>query len=388
LRTTRTLILGGGYAGLAALRRLRRETGPARHEIVVVDAFPHHTIKTRFHEVAVVRGRDHLVRYPIEWFARASGAVFHLGEVHRIAFRRQSVVTSSGSLDYDSLLITLGGQTTYLGVRGAGKHTVSLLTFEAARECRRRIEALGVEAERGPVRRVLVCGAGIEGVEVAAMLRQVAAPRRCEIRLIEKAETILGRSQCGERQRRYLEAYFRSRAVRLMLGTAVAEVREGGVQLASGERVEADLVVWCSGVRRSEVGGLGKGTPFRVNACLQCPEHPEVFAVGDFARVEPSGEWSNLLSAQRAMYHAGVAAGNLVRRSEGRPMVPERYRPRGELIGLGDRDGVGIVAGLPVEGRAAVLVKKANEARYLAELFRDVPAYLVRSAVPALRRPS
>jgi len=69
----------------------------------------------------------------------------------------------------------------------------------------------------------------------------------------------------------------------------------------------------------------------------------------------------------------------IVRLEEGLPGKPEEYRPRGELIGLGDFDGVGILGGIPVKGKAAALAKKANELKHLKELLQDVPLSLFRS---------
>ena len=141
-------------------------------------------------------------------------------------------------------------------------------------------------------------------------------------------------------------------------------------------------MIWCSGVYRTEVSGLSKKKPFRVTSSLQSLVHPEVFATGDFATVEAGGEYANLFSAQRALYQAGVLAENVLRLEQGAPMRIAEYCPQGELIALGDFDGVGVVAGIPVRGKTAALLKKANEEKYLAELFRQVPRSLLRNSLP------
>ncbi len=376
------VILGGGYAGLSAMRSLSSQVPGRGYSLELIDASPWHTVKTRFHEMLVTRRKDRLIRHPIERFTRAAAARFLQADIQGMTYGKRSVKTTRGEVEYDRLLMTLGGQTNYFGVRGARRHTVSLQTWEGARACRERVEKLEMNPRKGPCRRVIVCGGGIEGLEVASMLRQHARPSRCEILMVERAEKIMARSQCGEGQRKYAERFFSRRAVSVMTGTAIREVRPEGVILDSGERIECDLVFWCSGVRRTELKGTGRGKPFLVNRFLQSPRHPEVFATGDFATVEDAGEGDNLFSAQRAMYQAGLMAENLLRSDRGEPMKPMDYRPAGELIALGDMDGVGVVGGLPVRGRTAALMKKANEAKYLAELYRDVPGSLIRNAIP------
>jgi NADH dehydrogenase len=378
MQRKKILILGGGYGGLAVLRKLARRPRRSDDSIALIDESPFHTIKTRFHEVAIYRNRDRLIRFPINLFTRSVAAEFVQDRVERIHFARKSVITTRGEHPYDILVITLGGRTNYFGVRGARAHTVNLQTYDSAMECNRRIGTLGLLDRRGPVRRAVVCGAGIEGIEVAAMLRQYAGPRRCEIGIIEKNDQIMARSQCRDRQREYLHEYFRKNSIELRLESTIRQVSRRGVFLESGEKIEADLVLWCSGVTRVLIKGIPKARAFEVSTALQAKKHPEVFSVGDFTTVDSRAEWSNLLSAQRALYQADIVAENVARLDRGRPAVTEDYRPRGELIGLGDFDGVGILSGIPVQGKAAALAKKANEAKYLKDLFQDVPRFLLR----------
>ncbi|MFU8855512.1 MAG: NAD(P)/FAD-dependent oxidoreductase [Deferrisomatales bacterium] len=379
--STRTvLVLGGGYAGLAALRTLSRLLDRARYRVRLLDASPHHTIKTRFHERAVVGTRELLLRLPLKTLVTASGAEFVQEEARGLDFRERVVHGGSGEHPYDLLLVALGGRTTYLGVEGADRHTESLQTFEAADHCARRVAELGI-GRPGVHRRVVVCGAGIEGLEVAAMLRQIASREACEIAVVEKGREVMARSQCRPGERRYVTRYMEERGIELLLGVGVSRVDAGGVLLEDGRRLEADLVVWCSGVRRVEVAGLEPDTPFTVNRNLQSPSHPEVFASGDFATVDTRDELANLGSAQRAVYQGALAAENLWRHETLRPLRPARYRPIGEMVGFGDFDGVGVVYGIGVRGKAAALAKKANEVKYLAELCRDLPGSLARSVL-------
>ncbi len=372
------LILGGGYGGLACLRGLRRRLPPERYEIRLVDATPHHQIKTRFHERAVYEDRDTLIRLPLPPIVEGAGAEFVLGRALEIDFTGKRVVTPDGEHSYDLLVLALGGQIAHFGVPGAGEHTVSLQSYEEAVECARRVRALELRTPRSPRRRVVVVGAGIEGVEVAAMLRQYAPRQTCDILLMERGDTVIARSQCSDTQRRHVLRHFERRGVAVRFGATIRQVGESGVLLESGEEVPADLVIWCSGVRRAEIGGVPPSTPFTVSRCLQSPHHPEVFAIGDFATVDSGEAYANLASAQRAVDLAGPVADNLWRYENHRPLRPARYRPIGELVALGDFDGVGIVRGIPVYGTAAGLLKKANEWKYLAEIHRDLPGSFLR----------
>lgn len=379
--TRQIVIVGGGYGGLAALRRLGRLLDPGRASLLLLDAGMHHTVKTRFHEIAVSRGRDLLLRFSLPALARASRADFACARVLGVDFERRVVATEGGEVAYDRLLLAPGGQTNTFGVPGAREHAVSLQTYEAAAEGGRRVRFLGLDRASGPRRRVVVCGAGIEGLEVAALLRQLAGPGRCEITVVERAGALMARSQCGEAQRRYVARYLERHSIGLRLGAAIEAIEPSRVRLEGGEELEADLVYWCSGVRRVDLAGLVEGSPFAVDERLQVPGHPEVFALGDFATVDTTGPWANLGSAQRALYQGELAAENLHRAERGRSLEAADYRPKGEVIALGDLDGVGVIDGVGVQGLSAAALKKGIEAHYLAELLRDVPAHLARTAL-------
>jgi NADH:ubiquinone reductase (H+-translocating) len=372
------LVLGGGYGGLACLRALSGRLSPLRYRIQLIDATPYHTIKTRFHERAVLASREPLIRLPLSTLVAASGAEFVQDEVLGIDFLGRTVKGRARPYRYDRLVVALGGQIAYFGVEGAAEHTVSLQTYEQAVECCRRVAALRNRGARGPARRVVVVGAGIEGLEVATMLRQEIAARECEIVVLERSTKLMVQSQCRDAQKEYVRAYLERRGISLRLGAAIHAVEPEHVVLESGERLASDLTVWCSGIRPVSVVGVGDGEPFRVGPFLQCEDHPEVFAVGDFATVDSSEEAANLRSAQRAAYHGALAGENLLLLEKGRPMKPVRYRPIGELTALGDLDGVGLVFGVPLTGLLAALLKKAHEAKYLAETYRDLPGAMAR----------
>ncbi|HSH69381.1 MAG TPA: FAD-dependent oxidoreductase, partial [Deferrisomatales bacterium] len=345
-----------------------------------LDATRHHTIKTRFHERAVWERRELLLRVPLAPLARAAGARFVQDRVTALELEGRRVVGERTAYDYDRLILALGGSIAHFGVPGAAEHTVSLQTYADASECGLRLAALDASGRNDL--RVAVCGAGVEGLEVAAMVRQRLPARRCEVVVIERSDEVLARSQCRPAQREYLRRYLHRREIDLRLGATIQAVTEQGVTLEDGEMVGADLVYWCAGVRRVALPGTPADEPFRVNPYLQAEEYPEVFALGDFATVQSDQEFANLASAQRAVYLGTLAARNLWNYDHLRLLRPVRYRPIGELIGLGDLDGVGIVYGVGVTGKVAGALKKANEVKYLAELCGGLPGSFLRRIAP------
>ncbi|NTU59637.1 MAG: FAD-dependent oxidoreductase [Deltaproteobacteria bacterium] len=379
----RIVIVGGGYGGLACLRALSGRLPPSRFDLRLLDATPDHTVKTRFHERAVLEGREALVRLPLSTLAAASGARFVEDEVVGVDLEGRRVRGRRGEYGYDRLVLALGGRIAYFGVEGAAEHTVSLQTHAQAVECCRRVAALRGEGPGAPKRRLVVVGAGIEGLEVATMLRQELPPGRFEVVVLDRGANVMAQSQCGDAQREYAKSYLERRGISLRLGAAILSVGPDHVVLAGGERLPSDLTVWCSGVVPAGVPGLPE--PLRVGPDLQMVDHPGVFAVGDFATVESPQPEANLRSAQRAAYHGELVGENLWRLETGRPLKHALYRPVGELVALGDFDGVGVAFGAPLTGLRAALLKKAHEGKYLADTLSDVPGAAARGALAMAR---
>ena len=376
MATRHVVILGGGYGGLACLRGLAGPLHRGEYTATLIDATSHHTIKTRFHERAVWERRELLLRVPLAPLARAAGAEFVRDSVTSLDLQGRSVVGERRTYDYDRLVLALGGSIAHFGIPGTAEHTVSLQTYEDASACGRRLAAMDASGRTDLC--VAVCGAGVEGLEVAAMVRQRLPARRCTVTVIERSAEVLAQSQCRPAQREYLRGYFQRREIELRLGATIQSVTESGVALEGGEVLGAGLVYWCAGVHRVELPGTTAGEPFRVNPYLQAEESPEVFALGDFATVQSGQEFANLASAQRAVYLGNLAARNLWSYDHLRLLKPVRYRPIGELIGLGDLDGMGIVYGVGVTGKTAGALKKANEVKYLAELCGGLPRSFLR----------
>lgn len=215
------LIIGGGYGGLACLRGLSKLLEHKKHSLRLLDASAYHTIKTRFHERAVQLSRDPGIRHRLRPLVAASKAKFIQDEVLGIDYEKKLVEGRKEQYPYDALVLALGGRTAYFDVPGAEEHTVSLQTYEAADRASRRVRELGIGKTRKPIRRAAVCGAGIEGVEVAAMLRQTALSGSLEIAVVDRNERVLDRSQCSEGQRNYVQSFFVRKNIALRLGETV-----------------------------------------------------------------------------------------------------------------------------------------------------------------------
>jgi 3-phenylpropionate/trans-cinnamate dioxygenase ferredoxin reductase subunit len=171
-------------------------------------------------------------------------------EVTAIEPERHRIVLAGGrAMEYDKLLLTVGGRARRLPVHG-GEHALYLRTLDDARELRAKLR----EAFR-----VLCIGAGVIGLEIASSARQ----RGCEVTVLEALPRAMGRAVSPEGAA-FIEALHRKAGVALHFNVIVDRLEPSSsgasVHCRDGSVFEADLVVAGVGMQRNlalaEAAGL------------------------------------------------------------------------------------------------------------------------------------
>ena len=392
----RVLVVGAGFAGLAAARALAGR--PV--QVTVVDRRNHHLFQPLLYQVATAALSPGDIAAPIRHVLRAqANAEVVLGEVARVDVERREVALRDGTrIGWDALVVATGAAHAYLGHDEWAPIAPGLKTLEDALEIRRRVLTAYERAERAPdpaAREALltfvIVGAGPTGVELAGALAEIArhtlagdfrhiAPPNARIVLLELAPRVLPAYSEGlsAAARRQLEAM----GVEVRTGTRVTGIDPGGVDVDGG-RIPARTILWGAGVAASalgrELGGrLDRSGRVEVRPDLSVPGHPEVFVAGDLARVVQDGAAVPGV-APAAIQMGRRAARNAVRVLRGRPTVPFRYRDRGTLSTLGRAAAVGTVRGIEVTGLVAWVIWLGVHIAYLIG-FRNRVAVLLEWA--------
>ena len=155
-----------------------------------------------------------------------------------------------------------------------------------------RIEALGrfldAAASRPERRRLVVVGGGAAGVETA--LNVTARPGRgaLSVTVLEPSDRLC--PELPARLGRWAAETLRARGAGVRLGARAEGADAGGVRLDSGDRLEADAVLWATGsvgpplLREAGLEVTDRGFA-RVDAGLRAVGDGRVFVAGDAAAV-------------------------------------------------------------------------------------------------------
>ena len=184
-------------------------------------------------------------------------------------------------------------------------------------------------------------------------------PARLKVTLVEAAPRILSalRETLSDAATHELEKL----GVSVRAGTQVAAIERGAVVTASGERIEADIIVWAAGVKGADylkdLGGLevNRNNQLVVKPTLQTTRDDRIFAMGDCCScLLPGRERPIPPRAQAASQMATLLAGNLARAMAGKPLRDFVYRDRGSLVSLSRFAALGNLMGNLVGGQMAV----------------------------------
>jgi NADH dehydrogenase len=353
----RVVIIGGGFAGIAATRALRH----ADVDIVLVDRRNHHIFQPLLYQVATAVLSPAEIAAPIRQLeVKQRNLSVLLAEVTGVDVASRTIEASSPGagvrkIAYDYLVVATGMRPSYFGHDEFAQFAPGLKNLSDAEAIRSKI--LGAfelaattedEAERAKQMTFVLVGAGPTGVELAASLAQmVKVTLRGNFRRIDPAQANIILLDAGKRVlptfAESLSAKVTRRLTKLgvevLTGVKVETVDAEGV-VAGGNRIWSATVLWTAGVAASPIPKmLGTKTDRAgralVDPYLKVADAPGVFVVGDAASV--SQDEHPVPGVAQAAIQQGHYVGRLIARElKGRKAKrPFRYFDKGNMAVVG-----------------------------------------------------
>ncbi len=201
--------------------------------------------------------------------------------VVRILREKKQVATADGRLwPYEKLILATGSRAFIPEI--PGRALSGVFRFRSADD------ASALLARSFSARHVAVIGGGLLGLEAARGM----ARRNCHVTVLEHESHLMPR-QLDQDGGALLSALIRDLGVSVRTGVAVRNIegttRVTGLTLSSGEEIDADTVVICTGIRPNidlaRSSGLAFGKGIAVNDRMQTSD-PDIFAVGECAEFD------------------------------------------------------------------------------------------------------
>jgi NADH:quinone reductase (non-electrogenic) len=303
----RVVIIGGGFAGIAAAHALRH----ADAEIVLIDRRNHHIFQPLLYQVATAILSPAEIAAPIRQLeAKQRNVTVLLAEVTAVNVASRTIdALSPGAgvrkIAFDYLVVATGMRPSYFGHDEFARYAPGLKNISDAETIRAKIlgafelaAATEDENERSRQMTFALVGAGPTGVELAGSLAHLVKvtlrgnfhridPSKSVIILLDASNRVL--PTFAEPVSRRVTRRLTKLGVKVMTGVRVETVDEQGV-VAGGTRIQSATVLWTAGVAASPIPKmLGTKTDRAgralVDPFLKVVDTPGVFVVGDAASV-------------------------------------------------------------------------------------------------------
>src|SRR5690554_3688279 len=348
------VILGGGFAGL----RLARKLMGTDYQVILLDKNNYHQFQPLFYQVATAGLEASAISFPLrKIFHNTPNVTFRMAEALHVDQDKKRLFTNVGYIDYDYLVLALGAETNYFGMKNIKKNSTPMKSVSEALYIRNKIisnyeRAINIDDVnvRKPMMNVVIVGGGPTGVELAgamASLRNNVLPkdypqldfRNMKVVLAEAGPALLPGMSEKARQKAY--EYLKSMGVEVLLNAIVEDYDGSTIQIKGHDDIQTETLLWAAGVRPfkfSEIKEeqIAKNGRLKVDAYNKLEGANDIYAIGDICIQEaedyPGGHPQ---VAQVALQQGTNLAANFNAMLRDKPLKEFKYKDLGSMATIG-----------------------------------------------------
>lgn len=355
----KVVVVGGGFAGINFIKQLSKSRDV---DITLVDINNYNFFPPLLYQVATGFLEPSSISYPFRKFLRKKPNVhFRMGALEKVVPAENKIITTTGEVSYDILVMATGAATNFFGMENVKKHAIPMKTLSDALAMRnlllKRLEEASRTADKEIKRKLLtfvVAGAGPTGVEVSGMFGEMRKSIILkdypelgkgfgEIILVDGGDAVLG--PMSVKSQTYSRQSLEKLGVKVMLNTRVKDFDGELVSFAEGAPIKTKNVIWAAGVAAIPFEGIpsesiGPGKRMLVDAFNKVQGSENIYAIGDTCLQTTDAPFpkGHPQVAQVALQQGKLLAKNLVKDTAARK--PFRYNDKGSMAIIGRNKAV------------------------------------------------
>lgn len=355
----RVVIIGGGFAGLALVEKLKHK----ELQVVLLDKNNFHQFQPLFYQVATSALEPDSIVFPFRKQINGyKNVVFRLVEVQEIQPSLNTLITSKGKVHYDYLVLATGTITNFFGMDSVAENSLGMKDIRDSLNIRhmmlQNLEQAAItcdDDERDALTNFVIVGGGPAGVEMAGALAEFCKyilPKDypeypssiMKIYLIEAIDELL--STMSDKASSKTLKYLKDLNVKVLFNESVSDYDGSQVTTKSGKTILAKNLIWTAGVKGQFPKGIDekhvvKGNRLKTDSNLKVEGHENIFAIGDIAAIiteqTPKGDPQ---VAQTAIQQGKYLGSSLLKIIENQAVKPFKYKDKGSLATVGKRKAV------------------------------------------------
>ena len=356
----RVVIIGGGFAGLAAARGLEEQ----ELQVVLLDKHNYHTFQPLLYQVATGGLEPDSIAFPLrKRFNDVDNFYFRLAEVTKINAVKNHLETSIGTLEYDHLIIATGSTTNFFGNKNVEKYAMEMKSIPQSLNIRSLILENFEEAlltsdleERKALMNFVIVGGGPTGVELAGALAEMKKGilpkdypdldiRQMQINLIQSSDCILKGMSANASEK--AEDFLINLGVNVWKNLRVLDYDGKTVTTNGTDHFNAETVIWAAGVKGKTIDGLNteciieRAARIKVNEFNQVINHTNIYAIGDVAcMTSEKTPYGHPMMAQPAIQQGRLVAKNILAKIFDKKQIAFVYNDKGSMATIGRNKAV------------------------------------------------
>ncbi|RXK11535.1 NADH dehydrogenase FAD-containing subunit [Halarcobacter mediterraneus] len=389
----KVVIIGGGYAGIYALRELVKNKNI---KITLIDKHTFHNLQPEVYDL--IANKSNIADVTIDLTTLCIGLNHPYLEYKNLKVRKidqkdKKIFTEEKEIvEYDYLIMAAGTRTFFPpsvpGLNNA--HDIKKLHwamfFKQSFE-NQLFNKIQDEAKKCDDTNIVVVGAGLSGVEIAAEMaynskkffkRGNFSCDNLKISLISSSDSILPgltKELISISHKRLKEL-----GINVITNTKLQKCEDSFAYLSNGTKIDYSFLIFTGGVEANQiteeldVKRNNKGQII-VDEFMQSDKDKSIFAIGDAAEIRnKAGEIMppNVTIARISGINAGK---NILRQIKNKKLIPCEPKLDGILIALGGKYAAGNIFDLfHVKGRIAYEIKHYVFTSYRAPLLKLIKA--------------
>lgn len=380
---TKILILGGGFAGISALQQMEKTFGiDVKITLVSEDNFFLFTPMLPEMASGTIHPSD--ISIPIRKFCKKSE--FVQAKISSIDLKNRLVAitrTFDGKvrvLDYDYLIIALGGTTNFFGNKRIESNSFTMKTIQDAIAIKNHIihmlEIADGEEDQQTQQKLLtvvIVGAGFAGVETIGEINDFVresvkhyyrniSPKNIKMILVSGSAGILPELDPSLSQK--AQESLKKAGVRIITKAKAVDAGEDFVLLGTGETIPCATMIWTAGLTTDSVISTldceHKSGKILVDEFLRIPSSANVFSFGDCAAIKDQKTGGFYPpTAQHALSESKIVTHNIKCAITGKGVQKQfNFESKGMMAIIGKRNGIATISGRNFSGTIAWLIWK------------------------------
>ncbi|WP_246281987.1 NAD(P)/FAD-dependent oxidoreductase [Nitrosopumilus ureiphilus] len=386
------LILGGGFGGITVLREIEKNFKKSKVEITIVSDENYFLFTPMLPQVISGLLHPSNISTPIRYFCKK--AKFLQAIIESIDLDQQLVTIQRSfdnkmrALEYDYLVLALGGNTNYFKNHNLEKHSFSMKSIEDAIAVKNHIILMlehAAQTGNYELQKMLltfvVVGGGFAGVETISEINHFVRhsiskfypsinPKNINIVLISSKERIL--PEINEELSKKAWESMEKAGINILKNTRADDAGEEFVMLNNGEKLPCATLIWTGGITMNNVVSElkcehGESGRIVVDEILRMKNRENVFVLGDCALIKDSNLDSFYPStAQHAIREGKLIVENLKALFKNEKKLKKfSFHSIGVMAIIGNRTGIATIRGYSIIGITAWLIWRAY---YLAKI--------------------